>query len=225
MSGERITVLAVDDEEEILEIINRYLSEDDLFTVIGARSVGEALEIMTNHDISAIVSDYQMPGANGIEFLSCIREQGINIPFILFTGRGCEEVVIQALNLGASFYMVKGEDPSLQFHMLKMQILSHISKKKAEDALVESERKNRRMLAELRATLQATEEGILVTDRDGYITNYNDQFLQLWGLTHEQIQGSHIERFLEHFSNLISTHNYCEIAKPRMTTIISRHLS
>jgi len=216
MSGERITVLAVDDEEEILEIINRYLSEDDLFTVIGARSVGEALEIMTNHDISAIVSDYQMPGANGIEFLSCIREQGINIPFILFTGRGCEEVVIQALNLGASFYMVKGEDPSLQFHMLKMQILSHISKKKAEDALVESERKNRRMLAELRATLQATEEGILVTDRDGYITNYNDQFLQLWGLTHEQIQGSHIERFLEHFSNLISDPQIiAEIAKTK----------
>ena len=90
VAAERITVLAVDDEIEILGIISQYLSEDENFSVIGASSVAEALEIMTHHDISAVVSDYQMPGTNGIEFLSLLREQGNTVPFILFTGKGCE---------------------------------------------------------------------------------------------------------------------------------------
>lgn len=216
MSGERITVLAVDDEEEILGIISQYLSEDEMFTVIGARSVGEALEVMTHHEISAVVSDYQMPGTNGIEFLSLLREQGNTVPFILFTGRGCEEVVIQALNLGADFYMVKGEDPALQFQMLKMQILSLIEKRKADAALVESLKENRRMLSQLRATLEATEEGILVTDRDGYITNFNERFLLLWDTSSDNIRSIHIETFLKRFSHIISDPALIsEIAKTR----------
>ncbi|WP_324475464.1 response regulator, partial [Methanospirillum sp.] len=216
MSEERITVLAVDDEEEIIGIISHYLSEDEKFTVIGARSAGEALEVMTHHEISAVVSDYQMPGTNGIEFLSLLREQGNTVPFILFTGRGCEEVVIQALNLGADFYMVKGEDPALQFQMLKMQILSLIEKRKADLALVESLRENRRMLSQLRATLEATEEGILVTDRDGYITNFNERFLHLWDISSDNIRSIHIETFLKRFSHIISDPALIsEIAKTR----------
>jgi len=204
MSEERITVLAVDDEEEIIGIISQYLSEDKIFRVIGAHSVGEALEILTHEDVSAIISDYQMPGTNGIDFLSLLREQGDSVPFILFTGRGCEEVVIQALNLGADSYIVKGEDPALQFQMLKKQIISLISKKKADEALVESLKENRRMLAQLRATLEATEEGILVTDRDGYITNFNERFLLMWDITPDVIKNVHIEIFLNRFSHVIS---------------------
>ncbi|WP_373839162.1 PAS domain S-box protein [Methanospirillum sp.] len=204
MSAEKITVLAVDDEEEILGIISQYLSEDENFVVIGASSVGEALEIMTHHDISAIVSDYLMPGTNGIEFLSLLREQGNSVPFILFTGKGCEEVVIQSLNLGADFYIVKGEDPALQFQMLKMQILSLIEKKKSAEALVISLKENRQMLSQLRATLEATEEGILVTDQNGFIRNFNEQFLHLWDLSSDAIQNIHIDSLLKHFSHVIS---------------------
>ena len=204
VAAERITVLAVDDEIEILGIISQYLSEDENFSVIGASSVAEALEIMTHHDISAVVSDYQMPGTNGIEFLSLLREQGNTVPFILFTGKGCEEVVIQALNLGADFYIVKGEEPALQFQLLKMQILSQIEKKKSDEALVISLKENRQMLSQLQATLEATEEGILVTDREGFIQNFNKKFLHLWNLSSEDIQNIHIDTFLNRFSHEIS---------------------
>ncbi len=216
LSAERITVLAVDDEEEILGVISQYLSEDEDFTVIGVRSVGEALEVMTHHDISAVVSDYQMPGTNGIDFLSLLREQGNTVPFILFTGRGCEEVVIQALNLGADFYMVKGEDPALQFQMLKMQILSLIEKKKADEALLNSLKENRRMLSQLRATLEATEEGILVTNREGYVTNFNERFLLLWDISSDDLKNTHTEEFLNRFSHVISDSSLiAEIAKTK----------
>lgn len=204
MSEERITVLAVDDEQEILDIFSHYLSEDENFYVIKARSVGEALEILTHEDISAIISDYQMPGTNGIEFLSLLREQGSNLPFILFTGRGCEEVVIRALNLGADFYIVKGEEPGLQFQMLKKQLISLISKKKADEALAKSLKENRRVLSQLRATLEATEEGIVVTDRGGIIRDYNERFLLLWEIAHATIKNVPIKNFLERFSGIIT---------------------
>ena len=56
-----------------------------------------------------------MPGMDGIGFLKRVRASGNTIPFILFTGRGREEVVIQALNEGANFYLQKGGDPDAQF--------------------------------------------------------------------------------------------------------------
>ena len=69
---------------------------------------------MAGVDYEVIVSDYQMPGMNGIEFLKRLRSQLGHIPFILFTGRGREEVAIEALNCGADFYLQKGGDPFRQ---------------------------------------------------------------------------------------------------------------
>lgn len=82
MSEERITVLAVDDEPKILDIFSQYLSEDDDFYVIKARSVGEALDILTHEDVSVIASDYQMPGTNGIEFFLFSMKKAVI--FLLF---------------------------------------------------------------------------------------------------------------------------------------------
>ena len=56
-----------------------------------------------------------MPDMNGIEFLKKVRASGNTIPFVLFTGRGREEVVIEALNEGANFYLQKGGEPKSQF--------------------------------------------------------------------------------------------------------------
>ena len=74
----------------------------------------------------AIISDYQMPEKDGIQFLTLIRRSGKDIPFILFTGRGREDVVIQAINNGADFYIQKGGDPRSQFaeltHKLKIAV-------------------------------------------------------------------------------------------------------
>ena len=70
----------------------------------------------------AIISDYQMPGTNGIDFLKSLRSKGNKMPFILFTGRGREEVVIEALNSGADFYLQKGGNPDAQFIELEHKV-------------------------------------------------------------------------------------------------------
>jgi len=63
------------------------------FIVFSAYSVQEALGIINNHHIDIIICDYTMPGENGLELLVKIREEGINTPFVLCTGRKQEELI------------------------------------------------------------------------------------------------------------------------------------
>ena len=62
-----------------------------------------------------IISDYEMPHVNGIAFLKALRWWGNTVPFLVFTGKGREEIVIEAFNSGADFYVQKGGAPKVQF--------------------------------------------------------------------------------------------------------------
>ena len=88
------TVLYVDDEPELLELGKMFLESTGDFVVTTRLSGEETLEILRTHSYDAIVSDYQMPGTDGLVLLKTVRERYGNIPFILFTGRGREAVVI-----------------------------------------------------------------------------------------------------------------------------------
>jgi len=87
-----------------------------------ACSVSEAMAALGQRHFDVIVSDYQMPEEDGIQFLKSLRAAGDRMPFILFTGKGREEVVIEALNQGADSYLQKGGDPRAQFAELANMI-------------------------------------------------------------------------------------------------------
>ena len=65
----------------------------------------------------------------------------MSIPFILFTGRGREEVVIEALNSGADFYLQKGGEPVAQFKELEHKVKEAVRRARAENALRENEQR------------------------------------------------------------------------------------
>ena len=130
-----IRVLYVDDEPDLLEIGKLYLEEagDISITIIDSAQTGLAL--LKKEQFDAVISDYQMPGMDGIQFLVEVRTNFGSIPFILFTGRGREEVVIQAINSGADFYLQKGGDPGAQFAELSHKVRQAALRKRADDAL------------------------------------------------------------------------------------------
>ena len=138
--ADTIRVLYVDDETGLLEIGKLFLEESGDFSVTTITSAPAALELLEKEQYNAIISDYQMPDMDGIEFLIEVRARFGSIPFILFTGRGREEVVIQAINNGVDFYLQKGGELGSQYAELSHNIKSAALRKRAEEALRESER-------------------------------------------------------------------------------------
>ncbi len=136
-----LKVLYVDDEAELLEIGRIFLERSPEFRVETRTSAREALASMETLAYDAIVSDYQMPGMDGIEFLKAVRERYGDIPFILFTGKGREEVVIAAINNGADFYLQKGGAPDAQFAELAHKIRKAVERRQALEALKDSEQR------------------------------------------------------------------------------------
>lgn len=131
-----IDVLYVDDEPDLLELGKRFLEEPGDISIATIESASAALELIKKEKFNAIISDYQMPGMDGIEFLKKVRVSGNTIPFILFTGKGREEVVIQALNGGADFYLQKGSDIEAQFTELRHKINTSVAHRKADGELI-----------------------------------------------------------------------------------------
>ena len=108
-------ILYVDDDPELLRITKLYLERSREFTIDISTSAEDILNAETVSQYDAIIADYQMPGMDGIAFLKEVRSRFGNVPFILFTGRGQEEVVTGAINSGADFRLRKGGASRSQF--------------------------------------------------------------------------------------------------------------
>jgi len=137
----KYSVLYVDDEPDLLEIARLFLEESQEFTVDTRESAEVALDTLKNHRYDAIVSDFEMPGMNGIAFLKAVRKTYGDLPFVIFTGRSREAVVIEALNNGADFYLQKGGDPGALYAELMHVIRRTIQMRQAEASLAEQEQR------------------------------------------------------------------------------------
>ena len=127
-----ISVLYVDDELNLLDVTKTYLEKTKEFTVTTAPSASVALELLKSNGIQVIVSDYQMPEMDGIEFLKTVRATDKRIPFIIFTGKGREEIAIEAFENGADFYLQKGGEPKSQFADLSHRIKKAVDHRRAD---------------------------------------------------------------------------------------------
>ncbi len=123
--------MMVDDEPHILEqakiFLERELEEIEVYPV---DSPNEAISKVQEDNFDAIISDYQMPEMSGLELLREIRAITMDIPFIMFTGRGHEEVAMEALNLGADRYLRKEGDPRSLYGILASSIKQEVESSK-----------------------------------------------------------------------------------------------
>lgn len=127
-----ISVLYIDDQEDLLDIGKRFLERKGTIRVDICPSPHIAMQILKTKQYDAIISDYEMPEMDGISLLKRVREEDPSVPFIIFTGKGREEVVIEALNSGADFYLQKGGDPRAQFAELIHKVHHAVKRRNAE---------------------------------------------------------------------------------------------
>jgi CheY-like chemotaxis protein/signal transduction histidine kinase len=119
-----ISVLYIDDERDLLDLGKLFLEREGLFKVATASSGEEGISLLSKNNYDVILCDYHMPKMDGIELLKYTRKNiSADIPFILFTGRSREAVVIEALNNGATAYVQKGGEVDSQFAELASKIV------------------------------------------------------------------------------------------------------
>lgn len=181
-----ISVLCVDDDAAHLDVMKIYLEESGELTVTTATSVPAALAIIETNRFDVIVTDYQMPVMNGIEFLKRVRAKKSHLPFIIFTGKGREEILIEILSRGPDFYLWKNGDPEITFANLEETIKKAVKIGTGRMELQNSGSRYRRLF-------ETSRDGILIFDAEyGKITDVNPPVLSLLGYSRDDILGKSI---------------------------------
>jgi len=114
----RISLLYVDDDPDQLSLCKIFLERTGDFLVDTTVSPKTALQMIQSSGYTVIVSDYQMPEMNGIEFFSEVERIYGNIPFVLFTAREWEEVFSPGSNETMDFYVHKCGNSRAQYAAL-----------------------------------------------------------------------------------------------------------
>ena len=183
-SSDDFLVLHVDDDSQLLDLSERFLrqADDRLVVETMSDSVAAAERLRTaEHD--AVISDYQMPGLTGLELLEGVRDDGNDdLPFIIFTGEGREEVASEALNLGADRYLQKGGDPTSQYAVLADAVIHEIEHANAKTSLQESKEK-------YAGVYENAPLAFVIWNGEGEVVDWNDRAEALFGWSATEARG------------------------------------
>lgn len=102
-------VLIADDDESIVWVLERFLSEKKLKTAI-ARNGVEAEKLIGTQGLELAVIDINMPGRDGLDILKGLKSRGVNIPVIIMTAESTMNNAVEAMKLGAFDYIAKPFD-------------------------------------------------------------------------------------------------------------------
>jgi PAS domain S-box-containing protein len=169
-----IRVLHVDDDPEFVDLAATFLErEDERLVVETATSVDEALDLLGEIGVDCVVSDYDMPGQDGIEFLETVREARSDLPFLLFTGRGSEGIASRAISAGVTEYLQKGRGTD-QYAVLANRIANSVRAFRAETAVTRSEERYHNLV-------DTAPIPIVVFDRSRQTVYSNDAAVDFFG--------------------------------------------
>jgi PAS domain S-box-containing protein len=132
---ETARVLYVDEDLSFGEMISTVLEErTDSFEVDTVRDAETALETVRNESIDCVVSDYSMPEMDGLELLRSIRREYDELPFLLLTGQGSEDIASEAISAGVTDYIQK-EQGSEHYSLLANRITNAVEQYRAGQEL------------------------------------------------------------------------------------------
>ncbi|WP_459192564.1 response regulator [Halosimplex sp. J119] len=177
-----IDVLLVDDSGFFREIVSDKLGESENISVSKASSGEEALEILADRPVDCVVSDFEMPGLNGLELYERVEAE-YGLPFILLTGQGDEQTASRAIGTGIDDYLRKddiAEEGQLQ--LLANRIENVVAQRRADE--------------KYELLVNNTPDEITQVTVDGTITAANDAAARSFDTTRSELIGEHISDVL-----------------------------
>jgi len=178
---EPVEVLHVDDEPEFAEMTATFLErKNGSFVVETETSATDSLEhLREGEDYDCVVSDYDMPKKDGIELLESVREEHPDLPFILFTGKGSEEVASEAISKGVTDYLQKGSGTE-QYTVLANRISNAVT---AHQWAREVDRERHR----LEQILKTVPACVVQINYDGEFVFANERAKEVLGLEPKEV--------------------------------------
>jgi PAS domain S-box-containing protein len=173
MDEASITVLLVDDDEQWTRFLASELEDaDTAFSVVVALSVNEAVIALDDHAVDCVVTDFRMPEVDGIQLVEHVQETHPDLPLILVTGDGSEDVAARAISAGVTDYIRK--DPRVdQTPLFVTRIRQAVERARLRAEIHESEHRYRTV------TEQARDAIVVLQDES--VVFSNDRFRELCG--------------------------------------------
>ncbi|KAB1187376.1 MULTISPECIES: PAS domain S-box protein [Haloferax] len=187
---EPIHVLHLDDKPAFAELTATFLErEEDSLTVETEHSTTEGIDRLREDDFDCVVSDYDMPKQDGIEFLRAVRRECPSLPFILFTGKGSEEVASEAISAGVTEYLQK-EPGTSQYEILANRITNSVEQRRAQAAAAEAEQR-------LQSLTGNTNDILWMFNGDfSELLFVNSPYEEIWGSSIEELRADSLS-FIE----------------------------
>jgi len=177
----QVQVLHVDDDPEINDLTKTFLERvDEDISVVAKTSVVAALEHLQDGEFDCIVSDYDMPNTSGLEFLEIVREQYPDLPFVLFTGKGSEEIASEAISAGVTDYMQKGAGTE-QYEMLANRVRNAAERYRTQRRFWD-------VLSWYRRLVEQSLAGVFIV-QEGELAYVNEQFTDIFGYARRELIG------------------------------------
>lgn len=180
--AEPIRVLLVDDnpmDRELTRIGVRRVSAEIMIDEVD--SADSALSEITDRNYDCVISDYQMPGASGLELLQSLRSRGETIPFIFLTGQGNESLASEALRRGANDYFTK-DIGFAHYDRLLNSIRRVVESERAQRLKSIAENRTSESEARLRQIIEQMPFPVHIFLPDGTSRMVNPAFLSLFGM-------------------------------------------
>ncbi len=174
---QRTTILAVDDERNMLMVIRMAL-EDAGYRVLGAESAEAALKYLDDPDLGVVLTDLRLPGMSGEELVAHCRRERPEVPVIVLTAHGSIRSAIDCIQAGAANYLTKPfETEELQLAVRGALLLNELMCENLRlHAVMSDAQPRRRLIGESRAMRRLREEiervapyrsNILITGESG----------------------------------------------------------
>jgi PAS domain S-box-containing protein len=178
-----IDVLHVDDDPDFADMAARFIErENDRITVETATRVSQGRELFETGEFDCIISDYDLPDQNGIKFLEAVRQDFPDIPFILYTGKGSEEVASEAISAGVTGYLQK-EAGTSQYELLANRVTNAVEQYRSRQAVLETEEK-------LSQLAERTEDILFMFDSEwSELLFINSAYEEVWNRSIDELEG------------------------------------